>query len=96
DTLTEYFKNKVNPNADLTKAVAHASFGYKKDLKSKNNFINIVRNEILPFTNKAIERSIALFELHKAKINHFEKRPCTTVHNLVINLLDKGKKQIPE
>lgn len=93
--LTDYFKAKENPNPDLTKAIAHASFSYKKDLKSKNNFINIVRSEILPNTQKAIERSIALYELHKTKVNHFEKKPCTTVHNLVIRLLDKGKQQIP-
>jgi hypothetical protein len=95
DVLTDYFKTKGNPNADLAKALAHASFSYKKDLKSKSNFINIVRNEILPNTRIAIERSIALFEVHKAKVNHFEKKPCTTVHNLVISLLDKGKQQIP-
>jgi hypothetical protein len=96
EVLTNYFKNKENPNADLIKAIAHASFSYKKDLKSKTNFINIVRSEILPNTQKAIERSMALFEVHKTKLNHYDKKPCTTVHNLVINLLDKGKQQIPK
>lgn len=95
DALTDYFKNKANPNSDLTKAIAHASFGYKKDLKSKTNFINIVRNEILPNTLIAIERSLALFEVHKTKTNHFEKKPCTSIHILVISLLDKGKQQLP-
>ena len=96
DSLTDYFKNKNNPNTDLAKAISHASFSYKKDLKSKNNFINIVRNEILPNTQMAIERSIALFEIHKTKVNHYDKKPCTTIHNLVINLLDKGKQEIPK
>ena len=95
DKLTEYFKGKANPNIDLTKALTHASFSYKKDLKSKDNFINIVRCEILPHTNIAIERSKALFDIHSMKVNHYEKRPCTLVHNLVINLLDKGKQKIP-
>ncbi len=96
EALTDYFKNKENPNSDLAKAITHNSFSYKKDLKSKNNFINIVRSEILPNTHAAIERSKALFDIHKAKVNHFEKKPCTTVHNLVINLLDKGKQKIPK
>lgn len=96
EALTNYFKNKENPNDDLAKALVHASFSYKKDLKSKNNFINIVRTEILPNTQKAIERSTALFEAHSKKVNHYEKKPCTTVHNLVISLLDKGKQQIPK
>lgn len=93
--LTDYFKNKENPNTDLAKAIAHPSFSYKKDLKSKNNFISIVRSEILPNTGKAIDRANALFEFHKGKLNYFEKRPCTTVHKLVLSLLDKGKQQIP-
>lgn len=93
--LTEYFRNKSDPNPDLTKAIAHATFSYKRDLKSKNNFINIVRTEILPNTRIAIERSTALFEIHKSKVNHYEKKPCTSVHNLVISLLDKGEKQLP-
>lgn len=96
EMLTEYFKNKPNPNNDLTKALAHASFSYKKDLKSKDNFINIVRSEILPNTTIAINRSTELHEIHKDKTNYYEKRPCTLIHKLVINLLDKGKQQIPE
>ena len=96
EKLTEYFKNKPNPNNDLTKALAHASFGYKKDLKSKDNFLNIVRSEILPNTRIAISRSKELFEVHKTKTNYYEKKPCTLVHALVENLLDKGKQQIPD
>jgi len=96
EKLTEYFKNKSNPNTDLLKALAHPSFSYKKDMKSKDNFINIVRDEIIPHTNIAIERAQALVEIYKTKTNHFEKKPCTMVHNLVISLLDKGKQQIPK
>lgn len=96
DKLTDYFKNLENPNIDLTKVLAHASFSYKKDLKSKSNFLSIVRSEILPFTNTAIVRSKKLHETHANKINYFEKKPCTLVHNLVINLIDKGKKEIPK
>lgn len=95
DILTEYFKNKENPNEELTKAKSHPSFSYKKDLKSKNNFIAVVREEILPHTNVAIARSQALAEIHKNKINHFEKKPCTNVHKLVISLLEKGKQKLP-
>lgn len=95
DSLTDYFKNKEDPNIDLKKAIAHASFCYKKDLKSKNNFINIVRSGILPNTYTAIERSLTLLAIHTTTLNHYDKKPCTTVHNLVINLLEKGKQQIP-
>lgn len=89
EKLTDYFKNLENPNTDLTKALAHASFSYKKDLKSKNNFLNIVRNEILPYTNTAISRSKELHRIQSIKTNHFEKKPCTLVHNLVINLISR-------
>lgn len=95
EKLTDYFKVKPDPNEDLTKALVHSTFGYKRDLKSKDNFINIVRSEILPHTNIAIKRSKTLVEFHKTKTNHYEKKPCTLVHNLVINLLDKGKRKIP-
>lgn len=93
--LTEYFKNHPNPNLDLAKALSHATFSYKRDLKSKTNFVSIVRNEIVPKTQIALERSIRLFEINKSKANHYDKRPCTSVHNLVISLLEKGGKEIP-
>lgn len=96
DKLTEYFRNKETPNVDLSKALVHASFGYKKDLKSKDNFISIVRSEILPFTHLAIERSRKLVDRFKNEVNHYNKKPCTHVHNLVMSLLEKGGKSIPE
>lgn len=95
DNLTEYFRNIQNPNIDLIKVLAHTTYSYKKDLKSKDNFINIVRSEILPYTNTAIARSEALVELHKSTVNFYERKPCTLVHKLVIKLLEKGGKQIP-
>lgn len=96
DNLTEYFRNKQNPNVDLIKVLSHASYSYKKDLKSKDNFINIVRSEILQHTNIAIERSKSLVESHQSTVNFYEKKPCTLVHNLVIKLLEKGGKEIPQ
>ena len=95
DCLTEYFKNHSNPNVDLMKDLSYPTFSYKKDLKSKTNFISFARNEILPNTQIAIERSIQLFEITKDKVNHYEKNPCTLVHNLVGSLLEKGGKEIP-
>ncbi len=95
DQLTDYLRKHPNPNADLVKALAHHTFSYKKDMKHRDNFINIVRAEILPLTMVAIERAKKLSEVVKDEINHYDKRPCTLVHLLVSNLLDKGKKDIP-
>lgn len=95
EQLTDYFNNKEKPNEELEKAKSHKSFSYKKDLKSKNNFISIVRDEIIPHTYTAIKRSEKLFDFFISKPNHFEKKPCTNVHSLVKSLLEKGKKEIP-
>ena len=96
DNLTEYFKKKQYPNAHLLKVLSHGSYSYKKDLKSKDNFINIVRSEILPYTNIAITRAKTLVQSHTPTVNFYDKKPCTLVHTLVINLLEKGEKQLPE
>lgn len=96
EQLTNYFKVHPNPNEDLSKALIHQSFNYKQDMKKRDNFINIVRSEILPFTHIAIERSKRLVEIHNNKQNYYDKKPCTLVHQLVEALLEKGKKEIPE
>lgn len=96
EKLTDYFKAHPSPNVDLQKALVHSTFSYKKDMKHRDNFINIVRQEILPNTHIAIERSKNMHDLHNSKTNFYEKKPCTMVHNLVINLLEKGKKEIPK
>lgn len=95
EQLTEYLRKHPNPNEDLKKALAHPTFGYKKDMKHRDNFINIIRSEILPLTMIAIERAKKLHELVRDKANHYDKRPCTLVYLLVSNLLDRGKKNIP-
>jgi hypothetical protein len=95
DQLTEIFKNLPNPNIDLQKALVHASFNYKKDLKQKNNFKDIVRPIILPKTNIAIQRAKALVEYHIQEQNHYDKKPCTLVYKLIERIIEKGGKEIP-
>lgn len=95
DQLTEIFKNLPNPNIDLQKALVHASFNYKKDLKQKNNFKDIVRPIILPKTNIAIQRAKALVEHHLHEQNHYDKKPCTLVYKLIERIIEKGGKEIP-
>lgn len=90
--LTEIFMNIENPNEDLKKALIHASFGYKKDLKQKNNFRDIVRPIIISNTQNAIKRAKVLHELQKTKPLHHEKKPCTQIFTLVEELLNKGGK----
>ncbi len=96
DQLTNHYKNHPNPNTDLMKALTHPSFNYKKDMKHRDNFNNIVRSEILPFTNIAIERAKKLNDKHKDKVNYYEKHPCTLVYELVESLMLKGKKELPK
>jgi hypothetical protein len=93
--LTEIFKGLPNPNIDLQKALIHDSFNYKKDLKQKNNFKEIVRPLILPKTNIAIQRAKLLIEYHIDKQNNFEKKPCTLVYKLIESIIEKGGKVIP-
>lgn len=95
EKLTEIFKTHPNPNIDLIKALAHNSFNYKQDLKHKNNFINIVRKEIVGNTRIAIERAKNLVEFHniEGKQNH-EKSPCTLVYLLVEDLIRLGEKEL--
>jgi hypothetical protein len=95
ERLTEIFKTLPKPNDDLTKALRHASFSYKQDCKSENNFRNIVRSEIVGNTNLAIERSEQLEDyFNKLGCADNEKVPCTLMHNLVKELLQFGKKEL--
>jgi hypothetical protein len=58
DKLTNIFLQMPKPNADLTKVQEYLkSRGYKEMLKSKNNFLNIVRPSITPHTYTAINRA---------------------------------------
>lgn len=95
EKLTNIFKSLPNPNEDLVKAKNHASFTYKKDMKSKNNFRSIVRDEIVNKTSDAISRAQSLEFYHKALNNsNHEKAPCTLVYLLVEELLRLGKKSL--
>lgn len=93
DQLTEIFKTHSAPNDELKKALVHASFSYKKDLKQKNNFKEIVRPEIIINTNVAIERAKKLVEIHKLKSNYFDMKPCTMVFKLIESIIEKGGKK---
>ena len=94
DRLTEIFKKLENPNEHLSKALSHSSFNYKKDLKQKNNFRDIVRSEIIRRTFTAIDRAEVLVKSHPNCSPHL-KSPATMVHHLVLELLRLGKKEIP-
>ena len=92
--LEDYFKKIENKSDRLQKVLAHNTFSYKKDLKKRNNFIDIVRKEIIPKTNIAIERSKKLEQTHRGKSDLTDWCPCTLVHNLVERLLEVGQKKI--
>lgn len=93
--LTDIFKKLPNPNEDLIKARKYSSFNYKQDLKHRNNFRNIVRNEIIPKTQEAINRAKALDKHFSASsLPYHQKAPCTMVYKLVEELLSLGKKNI--
>lgn len=97
EVLDDYFRNHSNPNERLVKILSHATFSYKKDLKHRKNFIEVVRSEILIHTNTAIERAERMLIIHKSNSDNYDEwSPCTLVHRLVVRLLEEGKKELPE
>lgn len=96
DRLTTIFNQLPNPNSRLQRVLAHGSYGYKKDLKSKKNFFEIVLPEIIENTSMAIKRAKAL-EAHFniLVLQEHEKEPYTLVHHLVEELIRLGKKETP-
>jgi len=93
--LTEIFKNLPDKNQNLINALKHGTFSYKKDLKSENNFRNIVRTEITGKTNDAITRAKIIEEHHTLlNLSNHDKSPCTLVHHLVEELIRLGGKTI--
>lgn len=96
EVLDDYFKNHFNPNDRLTQILVHPSFSYKKDLKHRKNFIEVVREEILPQTKIAIQRAESMLLHNQNQSSNIEEwSPCTLVHLLVIRLLEKGEKVLP-
>ena len=89
--LKTYFENHSDPNEDLIKVLHHKPFYYKKHLKSKNNFKNIVLSEIKDLTDNAINNAKKLEKIHASEIDFSKKIPCTMVHKLVISLIEKSK-----
>jgi hypothetical protein len=95
DRLTDIFRNLTNPNADLLKVLRYAGYNYKENLKSENNFRNIVRTEIVKNTKIAIERAKDLESKYaQLSISNHEKSPFTLVHYLVEELIKYGGKEI--
>ena len=93
--LTEIFKTLTNPSEDLLKILKHGSFSYKRDLKSENNFRNIVRNEIVRKTKVALDRAKHLEKyFQNIDMQNHEKSPYTLVHHLVEELIKHGEKDI--
>jgi hypothetical protein len=94
--LEAYFRNCESPNERLVKILKHGTFSYKKDLKHRKNFNEVVKVEILKNTMTAIERAKKLLAFHSSRTNKYhEWSPCTLVFKLVEQLLLKGKKEIP-
>ena len=90
--LTDIFKRMETENTDLSDALKYSGFSYERDLKRKNNFRNIVRREAISLFRDAIARAKNLETLH-GKISLFHKKsPCTTVHHLVEELINFGRK----
>ena len=95
DRLTDIFKNLPNPNEDLVQVLRYGGYSYKGNLKSENNFRNIVRAEIIKNTKIAIERAKELESKYAPfRISEHEKSPFTLVHYLVEELLKYGEKEI--
>lgn len=92
--LEEYFIKKENKSERLKAVLSHSTFSYKKDMKKRRNFIEVVRNEIIPNTFIAIDRSKNLLKSHEEKADLSDWCPCTLVHNLVERLISVGGKEI--
>lgn len=92
--LDAYFIAKENKSERLQKILSYPSFSYKKDMKKRKNFNEVVRSEIIPLTHLAIERSLNLLARHSTKPDITDWCPCTLVHNLVERLLAVGEKEI--
>ncbi len=89
--LTEIFDSIEDPNDDLIKVKNYKNWNYKSNLKSENNFRNIVRNEIVNKTKEAIARAEVLENNFESEIiqNH-QKSPLTLMHHLVKELIKQG------
>lgn len=95
DRLTEIFKSLPEPNGMLSVALTHPQFNYKDGLKSQKKFSSIVLPEIKSKIKTAISRAKVLEEYFTLKnILPHEKAPCTLVHHLIEELIQKGGKEI--
>ena len=92
--LEDYFEKKENKSERLERILSHTTFSYKRDMKKRKNFIEVVRKEIVPNTFTAIDRSKNLLKIHEEKNDLSEWCPCTLVHNLVERLIAVGGKEI--
>lgn len=96
ERLTMVFKNLAGTNPELEAVRNREGFNYKQHMKGRNNFLNIVRKEMLPRTQQAIERAEKLLDHHnKVPAPAHQMAPCTQVHKLVLELLAEGGKVLP-
>lgn len=86
--LNEYFKNMPIKSERLERVLVHDSFSYKRDMKKRKNFIEIVRPLLIPNTDLAISRAKELNDLHLLKENYADWIPSTLVYLLVERLLE--------
>ena len=94
EELTAIFSNLPEKNERLLKALSHASFNYKQDLKSERNFKEVVIPELGKSLSNAIERAEKLEEYYTQQgiTDIIKQAPSTKVHRLVKELLKAGKK----
>jgi hypothetical protein len=89
EKLVAYFKSLQAPPEILQRKLAGANFSYDS-IKSRKVFIPVVLPILKSKTQIAIERAKKLEALHTHKPFH-ERVPCTTVHHLVLQLIEKAK-----
>lgn len=95
DRLTEIFKSLPEPNEMLSLQLTHPKFTYKQGLKSQKKFSNIVLPQIKSKIKEAISRAEVLEEYFTTNnVLPHEKAPCTLIHHLVKELIEKGGKEI--
>lgn len=95
EKLTDYFKNHSKPNDLLQNTLKHPSFSYEKDMKQDKKIRQIILPEILDKTHTAIQRAKHLFNLYQHESDFAKKMPCTTIFQLIEQLLAIGKKELP-
>lgn len=93
--LDKIFRNLEEKNELLIKAMLHPTFSYKKDLKKRRCFNEIVKPHLILNKNRdlAISRAKTLHLHFISKTKKFSKMaPCTCMYMLVEDILSRQNK----